>query len=641
MSELQFIKTTLEQTARRRRLARALRGLWMGLLAGSTIWLLVLAVYKLAPIPVAWLPWTGMVAMVCALTGFILGGWRKASLNETARWVDLRQNLQERLSTALEVSSQTGGSRWVQLVVADAAGSVRGMDPRRLVRFTLPVTARWALLLLLVGAGLGFVPEYRTPKFLQQQADAKHIQETGRQLAELTRHELQQRPPALEVTRKSLKEIAELGDELAKETLTRSEALRDLVSAAEQLKEQLRELSRNSGLKKLEPATRASSKGETQSAAEVQQEIEELQKKLGDQAGQPEVLERLQQNLAKLQQTAKAMKDQSPAGNGAAQEQLSASLAALAQEAQQAGVSLPQLEEALAALTANQADSVMQELEAALNDLEKLRGLAEQLQQLQTQAQKLGKNLAEQLEQGQVAAAAQSLKKLAEQLQSAGLSPEQLQGILQEVSDAVAPAEEYGRFAELLKQGVKQLLQSDQPTAAQSLTAAAKELEDLVQQLADAGALMAALENLETASLCIGTGQGWELSQSPGSGRGSARGLGDWANENNDWSEPLTWSGGGGSSGTAGTAIGSRHFPDGDPSLKDPLTPTKAKGQFSPGAPMPGITLKGVSLKGQSTVQFEAAVAAAQADAQSALNQEKVPRAYQGAVKEYFDDLKK
>ncbi|MBE0541523.1 MAG: hypothetical protein IH623_09070 [Verrucomicrobia bacterium] len=641
MSELQFIKTTLEQTARRRRLARALRGLWMGLLAGSTLCLLVLAVYKLAPIPVAWLLGTGIVAVLCALIGFILGGWHKASLNETARWVDLRQNLKERLSTALEVSSQTGGSRWVQLIVADAAGSVRGMDPRRLVRFTLPVTARWALLLLLVGAGLGFVPEYRTPKFLQQQADAKHIQETGRQLAELTRHELQQRPPALEVTRKSLEGIAELGDELAKETLTRSEALRDLVSAAEQLKEQLRELSRNPGLKKLEQATRASGKGETQSAAKVQQEIEELQKKLGDQAGQPEVLERLQQNLAKLQQAAKAMKDQSPAGNGAAQEQLSASLAALAQEAQQAGVSLPQLEEALAALTANQADSVMQELEAALNDLEKLRDLAEQLQQLQAQAQKLGKDLAEQLQQGQVAAAAQSLKKLAEQLQSAGLSTEQLQRILQEVSDAVAPAEEYGRLAELLKQGVKQLQQSDKPTAAQSLTAAAKELEDLIQQLADAGALMAALENLETASLCIGTGQGWKLGQLPAPGRGNARGLGNWANENNDWSEPRTWSGGGGSSGTAGTGIGSRHFPDGDPSLKDPLTPTKAKGQFSPGAPMPGITLKGVSLRGQSTVQFAEAVAAAQADAQAALSQEKVPRAYQGTVKEYFDDLKK
>jgi hypothetical protein len=35
------------------------------------------------------------------------------------------------------------------------------------------------------------------------------------------------------------------------------------------------------------------------------------------------------------------------------------------------------------------------------------------------------------------------------------------------------------------------------------------------------------------------------------------------------------------------------------------------------------------------------AVVAAQSDAQSALSQEQVPRAYQGAVRDYFDDLKK
>jgi flavin-binding protein dodecin len=56
---------------------------------------------------------------------------------------------------------------------------------------------------------------------------------------------------------------------------------------------------------------------------------------------------------------------------------------------------------------------------------------------------------------------------------------------------------------------------------------------------------------------------------------------------------------------------------------------------------MPSITLKGVSIKGQSTVKFEEAAATAQSEAQSALNQDQVPRVYQNAVKDYFDDLKK
>ena len=45
---------------------------------------------------------------------------------------------------------------------------------------------------------------------------------------------------------------------------------------------------------------------------------------------------------------------------------------------------------------------------------------------------------------------------------------------------------------------------------------------------------------------------------------------------------------------------------------------------------MPSITLKGVSIKGQSGVTYQEAVTTAQSDAQSALNQDQVPRAYQG-----------
>ena len=69
------------------------------------------------------------------------------------------------------------------------------------------------------------------------------------------------------------------------------------------------------------------------------------------------------------------------------------------------------------------------------------------------------------------------------------------------------------------------------------------------------------------------------------------------------------------------------------------LMPTKVKGQMSPGGQMPTITLKGVHIKGTSSVAYEEAVATAQSEAQSALSQERVPRAYQGAVREYFDDL--
>ena len=98
----------------------------------------------------------------------IIGGWRKPALPEVARWVDGRQHLKERLSTALEVAADPDGGTWRDLVVTDAAEHVKGLDLRRLVPFRLPRATRWALVVLALGAGLGL--RARIP---QQELSAK------------------------------------------------------------------------------------------------------------------------------------------------------------------------------------------------------------------------------------------------------------------------------------------------------------------------------------------------------------------------------------------------------------------------------------------------------------------------------------
>ncbi|HWX21781.1 MAG TPA: hypothetical protein VN578_17905, partial [Candidatus Binatia bacterium] len=125
MSELQIIQSALERAARRRRWARALRGLWHGLLVGAVISLLVAGAYHLLPVPAWTLLLAALVPFLCLFGGLLLGGWRKPSLSEVARWVDGRQRLQERLSTALEVASDSHAGRWGDLVVADAAEHAR------------------------------------------------------------------------------------------------------------------------------------------------------------------------------------------------------------------------------------------------------------------------------------------------------------------------------------------------------------------------------------------------------------------------------------------------------------------------------------------------------------------------------------
>jgi hypothetical protein len=301
------------------------------------------------------------------------------------------------------------------------------------------------------------------------------------------------------------------------------------------------------------------------------------------------------------------------------------------------------LEEAIASLAASQTDQLLRDLEVAEVELEKLQAMANALAQLQMKAEQLGKDLAEQLQNGQADVAQSTLEKMVQQLQAPGLTPEQLKKMLDEVSRAIDPAGEYGKVADFLKRGAQQMERSDQPGAAQSLAQAAKELEKLAQQLGDGEAILASLEALQKAQMCVGNGQSWGQCEGPpraGKGGGVGRGVGTWADDSRflDIAEIKDrWD----NSGVVRPDMDARGITDrGDGQLADSLVPTKVRGHMNPGGPMPSITLKGVSIKGQSKVDFTEMTTAAQSEAQAALSQEQVPRAYQGAVRDYFDDLK-
>src|SRR6267154_5240973 len=457
MSELQIIESALERAARRRRWAGALRGLWYVLLVGSLVSLLTVGLYHVVDFP----SWTVLAAILapfpCMAAGLIIGGWRKPALNEVARWVDGRQHLQERLSTALEVGNEGGSGRWAELVVTDAAEHAKALDPRKLVRFSLPKATRWALVVLVLITGLGFVPEYRSKNFKQRKADEQVIKEVGRQLAELTRRNLDKRPPALETTEKSMEVVTNLAQQLTKQTLTRGEALKDLANVADKLKDQLNQMGKDPALKKLEQAARASTGNDSQTAAGLQKQMESLQKQMGTPTGTPDALDKLQKDLAKLQEAAKGMAEKNSPGDEAERQKLSESLSALSKQMQEMGMQLPQLDDAIQALAANQTDLFMKDLDASLTDLEKMRDMAKSLQQMQQQMEKMGKDLAEQLKNGQPELAQSTLQKMIDQLKSANLSPEQLQKMLQEVSKAVDPAGNYGKVADHLKGACKQM----------------------------------------------------------------------------------------------------------------------------------------------------------------------------------------
>lgn len=645
MKAIESIQALLVQTMRRRRWQNGWLGLWRGLWIGSMVLLAALAVYKLAPIPESVVFWAGLAGLACALGGLVAGWSRRVTPAQTARWIDDRQGLQERLSTAWEMADAALPEDWKRLVIEDAARRAEEVDARRLLPLGFPRLAGQCALLLALAAGLGFVPEYRTKQFQEARRDGEVIQDTGRQLAELTRRSLETRPPALEENRRTLEAVAEMGDHLARAQLTRAEALKDISSVTEKLKDQVRELGRNPALKSMEKAARSSTdRGGTQSPADLQKKLDELQQALENQPKDADAMEKFKQKVEQAAQMAAHLPDKDSPASAEAMEKMAQTLSDLSRQAMEMGLSLPALEEAMAALAASQTDQLVRDLKSALADLEKLQATAKALAELQARADKMGQDLAEQLEFGQIEAARSRLAEMVEQLKS-GADETQMQRLLEEINRAIHPAGQYARAADRLKTAGSQMKAGDQSAAAQSLQAAANELKDLMQQMADAQSMMASLESLQAAAMAIANGNAWQPGARPGrprAGQGNdvGAGVGAWADDSRlmDISDIRDrWD----NSGVVRPDEEARGLTDrGDPQMADNFAPTKIKGQIDPKGPMPSITLKGVSIKGMSRVQIEEATAAAQSTAQAALSQEQVPRAYRGAVRDYFDDLK-
>src|SRR5438132_547427 len=152
-------------------------------------------------------------------------------------------------------------AEWRELQLADAAAHAQKVNEKGLISWRLPRSIRWTILLLLLGASLGFVPEYRSRAYAQKQKEQDNMREVGKQIAELTRRSLDRHPPALAPVEKAMGSIVELGDELSKAKLSRTEALREVAKVTDRLQETANELKQNPALKNLEQARRSPTGG--------------------------------------------------------------------------------------------------------------------------------------------------------------------------------------------------------------------------------------------------------------------------------------------------------------------------------------------------------------------------------------------
>ena len=177
--------------------------------------------------------------------------------------------------------------------------------------------------------------------------------------------------------------MEQLGLRLDKANLTRNDALKDLANVADKLKAQLQDLGKkNPEFKALEHEARDPA-ASPNSAFANQKQMEDLQKSLGKAGENPAALDKLSEQMQKLQQAAAGLPKDDSAQAAAERQKMAQKLADLAKQAEELGQPMPNLDDAIAALQANQTDNFQKDMDLATTDLEKVQQMAKALQQLQ------------------------------------------------------------------------------------------------------------------------------------------------------------------------------------------------------------------------------------------------------------------
>ena len=642
MSQKQLIAGKLKAAASRRQIQLGWRYMWMGFWIFVCLWFASLIFYKLFPVPIATFLWIGIVGLILPLSGLILGVTKKFAPRDIARWLDQEKGLKERLSTAVELSEATTiNPDWEALVIRDAAYAVEKIEPKSLLPLRLPTLCNWILLLLMACFVLGFVPERRSKVYLDQKRNSAIIDDAGANLETLTRWQMNETRPHFEPTETALNSVRDLGTEFQKGQLVREDALAKLSDIAEKLRSEIKKF--GSSLPSVTSTAKTPAGLSGASPADMQNRLSELEERLGTASGNsPEKFEDIKSKLDDIKNTASEFPEGNSNEGKPSRLNMAQSLSNLSRMAQNLGMELPSLEKALEALNSSDIDQVLKNLEIASLDLEKMEELSRAIKNLQMQIAETGKDLSEQLEKGQVLAALGTLEEMTNLLESEHLSNQQLQNMIEELQQALSPAENYGECAQGLTDAKDAAKAGNKSGAAQSLANAKEELKKMLNQMADSQSLMQALQNLERAQMAVGNSQSFSSTQRPDLSPNNqpGEGVGTWSNDRSQLTLNQIsdrWD----NSGVQRPDNSPRGLSARGNKVPDNLVPSRIKGQINTKGQMPSISLRGVSITGNSHVEFQEAVSAAQSEARNALNQDKVPRAYRNSVRDYFDDLKK
>jgi len=242
----------------------------------------------------------------------------------------------------------------------------------------------------------------------------------------------------------------------------------------------------------------------------------------------------------------------------------------------------------------------------------------------------LAKKLAEALSKGDFEKAKEELKKLAEKALSQELSPSDQAKLEREMKELAKALKQNPELAKALSQFSRALTEKD----FRKLQAAADDLEMQVDELAQLAEEMSILKQLADAA------------------KSGKSGLGEGVPSTSTYQDLYTpeYRGQAGAAQGQGTkpgqgaGMGNRGTGQGGTAEFAPEDVTfdvkKLKGDLRKGRVVGSFFSDGKQIKGDVKVQYAAEVRAAEAEAAEALQQEKIPRAYEEYIREYFHKMK-
>lgn len=279
---------------------------------------------------------------------------------------------------------------------------------------------------------------------------------------------------------------------------------------------------------------------------------------------------------------------------------------------------------------------------SALTDDQKKK-LQEQLEDLSKQMGKLANDNRPMEDELAKSGLDKSLAKLKPEdlekaLKNQGVDPEKVKELVKQAQACEGAKQASSKLGQALAKaagGGGGLSQEGMSDAAGQLS----DLENLQQQLNANEATMQDIKNAmaKMGGKCPGNGNGEGEGNGEGQGNGSGRGKGNGGDGAGQWAagDP---EGSGNGSGGPGRGRGGRAT---DPDGPTRSTMTKAPTPVGEGPMIASTFIKGQQIKGESTKEFSAAVEAAKDSAAQAINDNEIPKKYEGAIKDYYNGFNK